>query len=315
MATSKIEDDRLGSLFKSVSLPDGRFDLYTRTETLSNVTMLPISLIALNMEHVYVKLACDAARWCGYCIRGIRVDCVYWDESRRCIGNSRTNDNHPCWVDPQTLQHEEDATIVKCAPRVIDQWDRPQGPGRYVMVDGRNVFMEDDPNQYKRRVIGTVTLQEEEDTTSKEGRRGLMANRMKAVINAMQNAGGPLYGLSDFSIEAAKAPFNVKWTPRDIIAEESRWRHTGGGGELVPCQPDGTYCSWILKPILTRQWTRVREDKVRDEKAWIFQNASPHMQGSDDRVDSNGQARRHAPRGRLARWPGHHSAVSGARLQ
>ena len=57
VATSQSEDDRLGPLFKSVSLPDGRLDLYTRTETLTNVTMLPISLIALNMEHVYLKLA------------------------------------------------------------------------------------------------------------------------------------------------------------------------------------------------------------------------------------------------------------------
>jgi hypothetical protein len=74
---SVSEDDRLGALFKSVPCADGKLELFTRTETLTNSTMLPIHLIALNMEHVYDKLAIDAARMRGYGIKGIRVDCVY----------------------------------------------------------------------------------------------------------------------------------------------------------------------------------------------------------------------------------------------
>ena len=107
VAKSISEDDRLGALFKSIPTSDGKMELYTRTETLTNNTMLPIHLIALNMEHVYVKLACDAARWRGYSIKGIRVDCVYWDEGKRCINKIDINSDHPAWVDPKALQQEE----------------------------------------------------------------------------------------------------------------------------------------------------------------------------------------------------------------
>ena len=51
--------------------------------------MLPIHLIALNMEHVYVKFAIDAARSRGYGIKGIRVDCVYWDDRRSSNGSAK----------------------------------------------------------------------------------------------------------------------------------------------------------------------------------------------------------------------------------
>ena len=79
---SVSEDDRLGALFKSVPCADGKLELFTRTETLTNNTMLPIHLISLNMEHVYVKFAIDAARSRGYGIKGIRVDCVYWGDKQ-----------------------------------------------------------------------------------------------------------------------------------------------------------------------------------------------------------------------------------------
>ena len=118
-----------------------------------------------------------------------------------------------------------------------------------------------------------MTLQEEEDITPSGGKLGLMKNRMKTVRDATTYAGG-LYNQCDFVIEAAKAPLNVKWAPRDAIAEESHWRDSTD--ELVPRQPsDGTYCSWVMNPILKREWTRVREDKVREDKTWIFRNASP----------------------------------------
>ena len=51
--------------------------------------MLPIHLISLNMEHVYVKYAIDAARMRGYGIKGIRVDCVYWDDRRSSDGSAK----------------------------------------------------------------------------------------------------------------------------------------------------------------------------------------------------------------------------------
>ena len=76
VATSNTEDDRLGTLFKKVAHADGKMDLYTRSETLTNVTMLPIHLIALNMEHVYVRQGIIAARMRGYGIKGILVDCL-----------------------------------------------------------------------------------------------------------------------------------------------------------------------------------------------------------------------------------------------
>ena len=43
VTTSRSEDDRLGALFKSVELPDGCLELYTRSETITNVSMLPTS--------------------------------------------------------------------------------------------------------------------------------------------------------------------------------------------------------------------------------------------------------------------------------
>ena len=95
VTTSRSEDDRLGALFKSVELPDGCLELYTRSETITNVSMLPIHLIALNMEHVYVRLAIDAARLRGYGIKGIRVDCVYWDKSKRCVEDVT---GYPDWM-------------------------------------------------------------------------------------------------------------------------------------------------------------------------------------------------------------------------
>ena len=49
VTTSKTEDDRLGALFKTISRSESKMDLYASIETLSNVTMLPIHLIARNM--------------------------------------------------------------------------------------------------------------------------------------------------------------------------------------------------------------------------------------------------------------------------
>ena len=105
---SVSEDDRVGALFKSVpSTKNGSLELFTRTETLTNITMLPIHLIALNMEHVYLKLACDAAKWRGFRIRGIQVDCVFWDENKRCIDEINIDATHPAWVDPNQLRDED----------------------------------------------------------------------------------------------------------------------------------------------------------------------------------------------------------------
>ena len=107
VATSKTEDDRLGALFKTAPRSDGNMG----TETLSNVTMMPIHLIARNMEHVHVKQGIFAARMRGYGIRGIRVDCVYWDETKRCIADQHSNSYDPLWVDPEELWQEEEASV------------------------------------------------------------------------------------------------------------------------------------------------------------------------------------------------------------
>ena len=47
-------DDRMGAIFKTRDLPDGRMELFTRTETLTNLSMLPAHLITRTMEHVYL---------------------------------------------------------------------------------------------------------------------------------------------------------------------------------------------------------------------------------------------------------------------
>ena len=80
---SVSKDDRVGALFKSTLLPDGSLELFTRTETLTNVSMLPIHLIALNMEHVFLAKAIGSCRALSLGIRGIRVDCVYPDARKK----------------------------------------------------------------------------------------------------------------------------------------------------------------------------------------------------------------------------------------
>ena len=72
------EDDRLGSIFKTSRTDDGRLELYTRVETLQNITMMPVHLIALNMEHVYLARAAKAIITNGYRVIGMQVDCAYY---------------------------------------------------------------------------------------------------------------------------------------------------------------------------------------------------------------------------------------------
>ena len=69
------------------------------------------------MEHVYVKLGCGAAKWCGYSIRGIRMDCVYRGEATRCIDDIDISSHHPAFADPEVLrQAETEHTHSVCDP-------------------------------------------------------------------------------------------------------------------------------------------------------------------------------------------------------
>ena len=58
--------------------------LFTRTEILTNVTMLPIHLVALSSEHVHLGRACRAIEQCSALVfAGIQVDCVYVSPSKK----------------------------------------------------------------------------------------------------------------------------------------------------------------------------------------------------------------------------------------
>ena len=72
------EDDRLGSIFKTSRTEDGRLELYTRVETLQNITMMPVHLIALNMEHVYLARAAKVIITNGFRVTGMQVDCPFY---------------------------------------------------------------------------------------------------------------------------------------------------------------------------------------------------------------------------------------------
>ena len=73
------EDDRVGAIFKTTKLSDGRLEIFTRTETLTNLSMLPSHLIALNMEHVYLgRMARVIQMAPGVRVSGMLVDCVFY---------------------------------------------------------------------------------------------------------------------------------------------------------------------------------------------------------------------------------------------
>ena len=75
---SLAEDDRLGALFETQALPDGRLKVYARTETLTNRSMLPAHLIALSGGHVHLGTAARAVVASpGLRVLGMQVDCVY----------------------------------------------------------------------------------------------------------------------------------------------------------------------------------------------------------------------------------------------
>ena len=76
---SSSDDDRLGAIFKTATLSDGRLEIFTRTETLTNLSMLPSHLISLNMEHVYLgRMARLINIAPGVRVSGMNVDCVFY---------------------------------------------------------------------------------------------------------------------------------------------------------------------------------------------------------------------------------------------
>ena len=72
-------DDRVGPIFSTTNLPDCRLEILSRIETLTNTSMLPAHLIALNMEHVYIGRAARLIQVSsGVRVSGMIVDCVYY---------------------------------------------------------------------------------------------------------------------------------------------------------------------------------------------------------------------------------------------
>ena len=191
-------------------------ELYTRIETLTNSTRLPIHLIALNMEHLYTKLACDAAMWRGYSIRGIQVDCVYWNEANRCIDQIDINSHHPTFVDPEALQ------------------------------------------------------QEDAEHKSSKDKLKAMQFHMGDICEKQQNSESTLHNLCDLKVQTAKAGFAVKWHAPQVEVEPSHWRHVS---DPMPnsTKAKGAFCSWVQNPILTREWTKLREDNAL---TWMLKDAS-----------------------------------------
>ena len=166
--------------------------------------MLPIHLIALNMEHVYVKFACLAAKWRGYGIKGIRVDCVYWSESKRVFGSNVQLVDHPDWS-----------------------------------------------------MIDFETLRKEEATTKSADKRRVMKFHMDDVSRKIKRS--LPHTMCDFKVQEANASFTVKWQMRDVLSQDSHWRHPSDVYPSAPLSQDSgsTFCNWVENPHPKRIWTKV----------------------------------------------------------